>query len=131
MHSEFVTYKPVVRFSGDDRLSHGSGPVRVIRLEGIDLSSPVEIPADETGVAELERIREKIRDGKAAAFILPANALHKQPREKHSGPRPDAAGCTVASDGLHAWMKNGFQLSGAQRWKCLKCKLSNSTGGEE
>jgi hypothetical protein len=58
----------------------------------------------------------------------PANLLHQQPKQRYREPRPDAAGCGKSDDGLHQWMKNGrHPVSKKQRWRCLRCKLSDST----
>lgn len=127
MQAQSVTTSKIMRRPvGDDRLSYGSGPVKVIMIDGVLLPEPIFVTPDAEGiVSHWNELRDK------AHQIRPNNPVHHQPTQKHTGPRPDSIGCAAATDGLHAWMKNGVHpVSKRQRWKCLRCKALESTEGE-
>lgn len=120
--------------AGDDRLTTGSGPVRVIMKDGVLLDKTAVINPDPEGVVSpWEQLRHKTRKQREREN----NPIHRQPtrpregRPAEYGPAllPSQLGCETAANGLHHWMRNGVHpVSKKQRWVCRHCERSTTEG---
>jgi|ERR1700722_5365475 len=133
MQREFVTSKVMLRPVGDNRLTHGSGPVKITHEHGVELAEPRWVYPDPEGtVSRWDQVRprpQRQRDN---------NPIHQQPSRPRqtqgrpaqydSASMPSRVGCEEAATGLHHWMRNGLHpTSKKQRWLCRHCDLSTTT----